>query len=99
VLVLPAEASPTIVAGCLEHRHLDKLAAHAGRLAIGNGKNGVAVYSFNKPIAQRIERSAEGTHLVPTQNALLDRSVNRPVINQRATGMVNEVRTVEVPSP
>src|SRR5205085_477594 len=54
-------------------------------------------YGFNKPVAQRIERSAEGTHLVAAKHTLLDCSVDGSVVNQRTARMVNEVGAVEMP--
>src|SRR5262249_13191803 len=53
----------------------------------------------DEAIAECVERGAEGAHFVAAKHALLNGGVDRPVIDQRSTRMINEIDAVEVPGP
>src|SRR5215468_8262314 len=99
MLILPAEACAPRRAAGFAYRYLDERPSLTRGLAIGYVHERVTVNALDEAVTKRVERSAEGAHFVATEHALLNVRVDRPVIDQRPAGMINEVDAVEVPGP
>ena len=99
MLVFPPEAAAAHQAVGFEDGDLDELSPHAGRLAVGDGDERVAVDGLDEAVAEGVEGGAERAHLVATQDPLLDGRVDRTVVDERAAGVVDEIDAVEMAGP
>src|SRR5438034_8404164 len=91
MLALPPEASCSRSVAGLEHRHTGErtslgqrlTALYAGQRLIGD--------ALDEAVAQRVERRPESSNLLSERYTLLDRRVNRAVVDERTAWRVDKV--------
>src|SRR5438128_742574 len=98
MLVLPPEASCSQSAvGVRKHRDTDEGALLGQRLSVADGPQRLVGDALDEAVAQRVERRPESSNLLSERYTLLDRRVNRAVVDERAAGRVEEAAVGDMP--
>ncbi len=94
VLVLPTEAADADGAVRLENRHGDHLAGDASfalpRLRVGDREERVRVDRLDEAGAEGVGGHPEGADVLEAGHALLDGGVDRPIVDERPAGRIDE---------
>src|SRR5262249_816484 len=72
---------------------------HSSWLAVRNRDESIVGDAFDETISQGIQRRAKGSNFARAQHPLLNGGVNGSIVDQRATNLFDEPRTVEMTGP